>query len=167
MALSSTIKVNIAATQTNPLDLGTGSFPAAASAALTLANGTGNGQADVLFSDQRTITASSNEDLDFAGVLVGAFGATATFARLKVLYVKAATANVNNVVITRPAANGVPIFAAASDAISVRPGGVFLWACTDATGVVVTAATADLINISNSGAGTSVVYDIVAIGASV
>lgn len=166
MALASTVKVNINAVQTNPLDLGTGTFPAAISVALSLATGTGNGQADVLFSDTRTVAISSSEDLDLAGVLVGAYGATATFARIKVVCIKAAAANTNNVLVSRPA-NGVVLFSASGDEIAVRPGGVFLWACTDATGVLVTAATGDLLHIANSGAGTSVDYSVIIIGASV
>jgi len=60
----------------------------------------------------------------------------------------------------------VPLFLAASDGISVRPGGLFCWAAPDATAVAVTAGTGDLLAIANSGAGTSVTYDVVIIGSS-
>jgi hypothetical protein len=68
--------------------------------------------------------------------------------------------------VTRPAANGVPFMLAAGDGVALPPGGTFLWVAPTAAGVAVTAATADLIDIVNSGAGTSVTYDIVIVGAS-
>ena len=166
MALTSKIALSVVANLTGTADLVTPSAPLTLQKTIRLASGTGAGQADLVFSDQRTIAASGNEDLDLAGVLSSALGSTLTFARVKALVVAAAAANANNVIITRPASNGVPIFAAASDAISVRPGGLFAWAASDATAVAVTAGTGDLINISNSGAGTSVTYDVVIIGAS-
>jgi hypothetical protein len=43
--------------------------------------------------------------------------------KLKLVYVFADPTNVNNVVVTRLAANGVPLFAAAGDALAVLPGG--------------------------------------------
>jgi len=121
----------------------------------------------VIFTDTRTLTASATENLDFAGTLTDAYGATVTMARLKALIVVAATGNTNDVQISRPAANGVPLFLAASDAIPVRPGGLFAWACADATAIVVTAGTGDLVTITNSAGTTSVTYTVIAIGASV
>lgn len=166
MALTASAKLIFNGTHTSALDLGTASMPISLIQTLTWSDGTGSGNADRVFTDTRTITASSNEDIDLSGALTNAYG-TVTFARLKLLIITADSANTNNVVITRPASNGVPLFAAASDAISVRPGGFFAWGCTDATAVVVTAGTGDLINISNSSSGTSVTYSIVALGTSV
>lgn len=166
MALDSRLTVRATCTQTSALDLGTASLPLDFSRALRLRDGTGADQADLLWTDQRTLSASANEDLDLAGSLSDAFGSTLTFARIKGLIVAASSANTNNVVVSRPASNGVPIFGAASDAISVRPGGLLAWVAPDATAVAVTAGTGDLINIANSSSGTSVTYDIVLIGAS-
>lgn len=166
MALATRIKLSVESTQTNPLDLETPTAPLVYSSDISLATGTGAGLADMKWSDQRTLTASATEDLDLAGSLTGPLGTTLTFARLKALFVKAASTNTNNVVISRPAANGVPLFAAASDAISVLPGGWFGWVAPNATGVVVTAGTGDLITLTNSAGGTSVVYDVIIIGAS-
>lgn len=166
MALTSSIKATISATESSALDLGSRSFPVNVARAITLATGTGNGQSDVIFSDQRTLTASATENLDLAASLTGAFGNTLTFARLKAILVYAATGNTNNVNVIREGTNGVPFFLALADGVAVRPGGVFLLACSDATGYVVTAGTGDLITFTNSGAGTSVTYDVVLIGAS-
>jgi hypothetical protein len=166
MALSATIKAGINATQTAPVDLGTASFPLNVSTSLALTDGTGSGQADRMFSDTRTLAASATEDLDLSGTLTNAFGVTVTFARIKAIYVTADSGNTNNVNVTRPASNGVPIFLAAGDGIPVRPSGVFVWACTDATGVAVTAGTGDLLTFTNSSGSTSVTYSVVIIGAS-
>ncbi len=166
MALNSSITLTIAANLTKALDLLTSEGRLAIQKAVILTSGVGANQADKVFSDTRTITASATDSLDLAGTLLDALGDAFTPARIKALYVFAASANTNNVNVTRPATNGVPLFLAASDGIPVRPGGLFMWLAPDATGIAVTATTADLIDIVNSGAGTSVTYDILIIGAS-
>lgn len=165
MSLSATVKASISARQTNPLDLGAGTFPLDVIASVAFEDGAGANQSDLLFSDRRTIAASGSENLDLAGVLSSAFGATLTFARIKAILVKAASGNTNNVNVTRPASNGVPLFLAASDGIAVQPGGAFLWVAPSAAGVVVTAGTGDILTVANSGGGTGVTYDIVILGA--
>jgi len=165
MALDSRINVAVIANLTSPLDLATGSVPLSQSADVPLINGTGSGQADRIWHDQRTIAASGTDSLDLKGSLLDAFGAAFTPAKLKAIYVKAASANTNNVVITRPSSNGVPWASAAGDAVPVLPGGVIAWVAPGA-GITVTADTGDLIDIVNSGGGTSVTYDIVLIGTS-
>lgn len=166
MALTTKIVTQVIATLTSPKDLSTPTDALDYTQRITLTSGTGLGAADLLWHDQRTLVASANEDIDLAGVLVGTLGGTLTFARIKGLIVAAASGNVNNVNVARPAANGVPLFLAASDGLVVRPGGLVAWFAPDATGVAVTAGTGDLLNIANGGAGSSVVYDIVVIGAS-
>lgn len=166
MALSTKLTASLVATLTDALDLSTASDPLSYAARYDLTSGTGAGQADMLWHDRRTLSASATEDLDLAGVLVNAFGDTQTFARIKLVLVGAATGNTNNVNLTRPASNGVPLFLAAGDGIPVRPGGTFVWVATDATAVAVTAGTGDLLTFTNSAGSTSVTYDVVLIGAS-
>jgi len=167
MALNNTkLTVSLASTQTNPLDLATGQTPLSYIKSIALSSGTGTNQADRIWHDQRTLAASGSENLDLAGALTDSFGATITFARIKMVLVVASAANTNSVTVSREATNGVPLFLAASDGISVRPGGLFCWAAPDATAVAVTAGTGDLLAIANSGAGTSVTYDVVIIGSS-
>lgn len=165
MPLTTVIEAEINANLTSALDLGTAAYPSDVLTRLTLTSGTGNNQADLVFNDTRTVIASGTDALDLAGVLTGPLGGTLTFVKLKAVMVRAAVANANNVRLNRPATNGVPLFLAASDGIDIPPGGVFLWAAPVA-GVTVTAGTGDLINIDNSGAGTSVTYDVVIIGTS-
>lgn len=166
MTLSAKFVTSLVATLTNPLDLSTPDDSLDYVKRITLANGTGANQGNMMWHDQRTLAASATEDLDLAGSLTNAFGATQTFARIKAIIVYAATGNTNNVNVTRPAANGVPLFLAAGDGIPVRPGGLFMWISPDATGVAVTAGTGDLLTFTNSAGSTSVTYDVILIGAS-
>jgi hypothetical protein len=165
MTLVTTIRAGVSGTLTQALDHGTVAFPFTWAADVNIASGIAAGQADVVFSDQRTLTASSNEDLDLAGSLSAPTGGTITIVKLKAVLLKAAAANTNNVVISRGASNGVPLFGGVSQSIAVLPGGFFLWVAPGA-GITVTPATGDLINIANSGAGTSVTYDITFVGTS-
>ncbi len=165
MALTTTITAQVEATLTNALDLGTVTYPLSYRQRTSLASGTASGSADRVFTDTRTIAASSNEDLDLAGSLTGPLGTTVTIVKLKLILVTAAAGNTNAVRVTRPASNGVPLFLAASDGIDVLPGGCFLWQAPGA-GVTVTASTGDLINIANSSSGSSVTYDVVIVGTS-
>ncbi|MFE3578714.1 hypothetical protein [Streptomyces vinaceus] len=137
--------------------------------AVHLDSGTGVGKADRIFHDQRTLAASANETLDLAGTLTDNLGVTTVFARVKAIIIQAAAANANNVVV---GANGSADFVGllnAAGTITLRPGMWFAAAASsaDATGMAVTATTADMIKIANSGAGTSVTYDIIVIGSSV
>lgn len=166
MALATDIQLKFAATLTSALDLVTASVPLSVSERFKWASGTGSDQADLIFHDQRTLSASATEDLDLAGSLSSALGATLTFARLKAILVVAASTNTNNVNVTRPASNSVPLFLASNDGIAVRPGGLFLWVAPDSTAAAVTAGTGDLITFTNSAGSTSVTYDVVLIGAS-
>jgi hypothetical protein len=167
MPLTSLLNVAVLAELSNLLDLATASVPLNVSRAYQTANGTGLGQADRIFHDRRTLSASANEDLDLAGSLTDPFGATITFARIKALLVAADTANTNNVIVGAAASNQFLTWVGAgTHTVTVRPGGLLLLAAADATAYAVTAGTGDLLRIANSAGGTSVTYDIVLIGAS-
>jgi hypothetical protein len=167
MALGTTqVAVTVSSSQVTTLDLGDATFPISFTQAISLLNGTGAGQADRVFTDTRTLTASAAESLDLAGALTDAFGATVTFARIKTVIVAALATNTNDVQVTRPASNGVPLFMAAGDGIPVRPGGAFAWFCSDVTGIAVTAGTGDLLTLTNSAGTTSVTYTILIFGCS-
>lgn len=167
MPLNTKLLVDLDADYTSPLDLSTTINSLGFTRQFSLATGTGAGQADRIWHDERTLTASSVEDLDLAGSLVDAFGVTLTFARVKGLMVYANPANTNNVVIGNVTNGIVGWFGAATHSIAVRPGGLFTIFASDATAYVVTPTTADLLHVANSGAGTGVTYDVVIIGSSV
>ncbi len=167
MALDTTLKLLVGATQTKVADLATASFPLAKTYALALASGTGANQADLLFSDTRTLSASSSEDLDLAASLADVFGATLTFVKVKAIIIRADPGNTNNVIVGGAASNQfVGPFGSATHTIAIAPGGFFAICRGDVTGWGVTAGTGDLLKIANSGSGSSVSYDIIIIGTS-
>jgi hypothetical protein len=130
---------------------------------VNFANGTGNSQADLFWDDTRTLATATAESLDLAGSLSKALGGTLTLVGLKAILVTAASANTTNLTVGGGATT-VPLFTATNDSITVRPGGAFLWVAPN-TGVVVTATTADLLEISNA-AGASATYSIMVVGTS-
>lgn len=164
--VTATIRLAIDATLTGSGDLGNPKQRVAIEELLDLAAGTDAiNKADILFQDTRTLLASANEDLDLAGALSNAFGASVASAELVLLFIKAHDANTNNVNVTRPASNGVPIFLAAGDGRAIKPGNFLL--ITDESGIAVTAATGDLINVANSAAGSPVTYDVLVLARTV
>lgn len=170
MTLSTNIRVSVAAKQSSTLDLGSSDANISKNITVNLGSGTAAGQADRMYSKTNTLTASANVDLDLAGGVTDANGATITFAKVKTLLVKAADGNTNNVIVGGAPSNGwVGPFGAATHTVTVRPGETKLLACCgegDLNGYAVTAGTGDLLRIANSGAGTSVSYDIVIVGTS-
>jgi hypothetical protein len=168
MPATGKITVHVNGSQTAPLDLGTATFPFSTSGEANYAAGTAAGQIDRVFTDTRTLAASATENIDLAGVHTDAFGATLTFAKVRAIYVSAASGNTNDVQVTRPASNGVPWLMAAGDGIALRPGAFLAWASGtgDTNSVAVTPATGDLITFTNSAGTTGVTYTVVILGTS-
>jgi hypothetical protein len=156
------ISLHISAKETGTGDLGTPAMLAKIEKLLSFTPGTAaDGQANILFSDERTLAASATEDLDLAGALTSAIGTAIAAAEIVFIYVEAASGNTNDVQVTRPAANGVPIFMAAGDGVALKPGDFFCLSNDD--GYTVTAATGDLLTFTNSAAGTAVTYKVLII----
>lgn len=163
--LAASIAVSVKAQLDNSLDLGGASYPLAISKSVVLTNGTGANQAKDMFTDRRTLAASTSEDLDLSGVLTNAFGASIAFTKIRALIISSAADNVNDVVIGGHAtAACASFFGDVTDKLKVKPGGTVALIAPDAAGYAVTAVTADLLKITNGGAGTPVTYDIVIIG---
>mgnify|MGYP003576115808 CR=1 FL=1 len=100
MTLGVSIRHNVTAKWTNTVDLGESRAGRLLDIALTLTDGVDAGEVDRAFIDTRTIAASGTDDLDLAGTtLVDAFGVAQAFARVKGLWVRAAAANTNLVVV--------------------------------------------------------------------
>lgn len=161
------IRFTMALTHVGANDIGSPKMPVSVDKILSLIAGTdAANKANVMFSDRRTLAASANEDIDLAGALTDAFGATITAAEVVAIFVSAASGNTNSVNVTRPASNGFAgPFLAAGDGVSIKAGE---WqAFVSQSGWAVTAGTGDLLNFANSGAGTSATYDIVIVGRTV
>ncbi len=163
--LTATLTAAISALYQGTHDVGDLAHNARPGATISLASGTGANQANAMWADTRTLTASSTENLDLAAVLTDAFGTALTFTKVKAILVMAAAGNTNNVVLGGAASNAfINWVGDATDVINIRPGGVFMLAAPDATAYAVTASTGDILKVANSSSGTSVTYTIVIIG---
>ena len=120
-------------------------------------------QVDFFWSDERLVTTGATDSIDVAGSLTSLLGGTVTFARIKGILLlnsqNSGVANTTALSLARPGANGVPIFDAASDQITISPGGRILLENPSAAGWAVTAGTGDLISVVNA-AGASNTYRI-------
>jgi hypothetical protein len=163
MALTTQINFSIIASLTNPADFGTTTFPLTYNKGFMLASGVGLNQADMIWSDQRTLGSGANEDIDLAGSLTSHISGTLTLARVKGLWIYASSANTVNLTVSRPASLGAALFSAAGDALVLKPGGAFFWLDPSAAGVTITGGSTDLVVNILAGAASSV-YDIVVIG---
>jgi hypothetical protein len=167
MALTSGVNVQLDALLTSALDLTTVSSPLTIAQHYPLTSGTGANQADKVWSDTRTLAASGTENLDLAGVLVDAFGATITFVKVKAMLIRAASGNTNDVLVGGHATTAfVNWVSDPTDVVVVKPGGLFLLVAPNAAGYGVTAATGDLLKVTNSAGTTGVTYDVAILGTS-
>lgn len=172
MSLSALISASIDATLSDDAatgDLSTASAASAATKSVTsvrLTDGTGAGQADLLFADTRVLTASTSEDLDLAGVLTDIFGNTVTAVRIKAILIQAAAANTTDVIVGA-GTNAWETLLNDTGTLTLPPGAAFLATAgvADATGWTVTAGTGDILQVEETG-GEDVTYNILVIGAS-
>lgn len=125
--------------------------------------GTANGEADLVYADSGTISASGTQTFDLAGSLTAPTGAAAIFVEVSAIIVAAAPGNTNNVLV-HGGSNPVP-FITSSGTVIVRPGAFYVLTAPGA-GVAVTASTGDIVTLANSSSGSSVAYDIFVVGRS-
>lgn len=162
---TSTINLQFQVQPTRALDLVSIAAPLSYAKTFTWTSGAGADQAQQMFTDSRTLTASTTETLDLAGSLTNGFGQTITFTEICAIYIEALSANTNNVLVGGAgSAQFINWVGASSDIVTVRPGGILLLVARDADGYAVTAATGDILKMWNSSSGTSVTYKIVIIG---
>jgi hypothetical protein len=130
--------------------------------ALTLAEGTGVGQFDLVYAAEHTIASASNLDLDLAGALEDGLGGAVVFAELVALQIinEAEDGTVNTTAITVGGGSNPfdGFWGTAGDQIVLNPSDMFLIAGRGAAGIgAVTADTADILRIANaSGAAAKV-----------
>lgn len=165
MALSGSLRITLQALLSGTADIGSREQDVNYTVARPFTSGTGANQADLAFTDTRTLSASATENLDLAGGLTDALGNTLTFASVKALIIVAAAGNTNDVVVGGAASNAwATPFGDATDTVKVPPGGVLVLADFGATGFAVTAGTGDILKVANGGSGTSVSYDLLIVG---
>jgi hypothetical protein len=132
---------------------------------LDMVTGTGASQSDLVWSDTRSLVATS-ESIDLAGTLTSQLtGATVTFAEVTAIIIRNnATTTAYKLLVGGAAANQfINWVAAANDIVHIGPGGIFVLT-SPVDGFAVTAGTGDILKI-DSGAVT-ISYSIVVIGRS-
>ena len=160
MTVQAELRARFSAIETGTNDFGGPRFAPTIESILKFTHGVGANQADILWADERTLAASATEDIDLAGVLTNAFGATINAAELVGLLVIAAAGNTNNVVLG-DATQPIPLFGGTNPTFAVKPGGFFFVAAPNAAGLLtVGAGSTDDLKITNSGSGTAVTYQI-------
>ena len=137
-------------TERSALDLGNADMMVNKAFSNTFTDGTGDDQVDLVFTDQRTINASSDDELDLYGSLTDAFGNTLNFAKVKVIVIKASAANSNNINIGGSASNPFDgPFLSSSDIHVLQPDGIYVTTAPN-TGYTVTASTGDICGLARS-----------------
>lgn len=170
MGLSSKIRFHLEATQTGPNDFG-GLFTPLLSHLVTLGDGTTATNADVLFTDERTVATASNDDIDLNGLLTNAFGQTVSMVEIVAILIinapRSGVANTTNLTVGGGTNPVVGWLGGTTPTLGpIRPGGAFMRAESDGAGMcVVTPGTGDILRVANS-AGASATYQIAVIGRS-
>ncbi|WP_441268681.1 hypothetical protein AB7G19_29985 [Bradyrhizobium sp. 215_C5_N1_1] len=163
-SLNTIVRASIAATNRKTLDGRDVVDRMPDAADVQLASGTGYGKADIAFMDTRTLAASTSENLDLAGALLDAFGATINAAKVKAIMIENPEASLSTLTVGAAASNTFNgPFSGATHSVDLKPGDRALF--VSRTGWTVTAATGDLLKVAN-GAGGSVNYNIEIIAAS-
>lgn len=164
MALTTYLDLVLRGTQTNPLDLVTGSTSFNINKGDSLSDGTGAvDTADLLWTDTRTLNATT-ENIDLAGVLTSVYGATITAARVKCLLIHNKSTTVGHTLtIGGAASNTFLLFADATDKFTLGPNEIFLYWGPSAAGKAVTASTGDILKMETS---HNFSYDIAIVAAS-
>lgn len=130
-------------------------------------SGTTDNKQDLIWSDRRTLVATS-EQLDLAGVLTAALGGSAiTMVEVRgIAIVNRATSATSRLKLgagANPSFAG--LFVATGDIILIPASGLFLWhAPLDGGGLTVTASTGDMLTLDSAAA--TITYDIVVWGVS-
>ncbi len=166
MALTSSVSLTITTNETNPLDLCTPTSKTSITYSDSLTSGIDRDQADTTFSDTRTVTTGSNDDVDLSGGIIGSFNNTPVLQGIKSIYIKNRSA-VCTLVIGAAASNAWEGWTSEmGSTVKIVPGGViWLYGGPDIDGYAVVPGSADILRVHNSGA-ESASYDIVVIGIS-
>lgn len=165
--LSLDVQARLAWVFLDGLDLSTVQDDSALEFKLSLSDGTGANEADKIWHDRRTLSASASETLDLSALTHTLFGSTVTIdlAKVKCLFIKnRATSPGDELVIGGAASNAfeVPFGNVAGGVVAVGPNSPLLLAnLTDGW----TVGSDVNLKIANTGSG-DITYDIVIVGTS-
>ncbi len=162
---TSSIKLNVNATLSSAVDIGSASQSIAYAKTLSFTDGTGANQINAVWQDSRNVAASTADDIDVAGGLTDAFGNTLTLTKVKGIIVFSYAANGDNLKIGGDATAALINWVDdATDEIILAPGGMFMIGNPSAAGYAVTATTGDILQITNVDSGAAADYDIILFG---
>lgn len=147
MALSARIGASVVFTLTGAPDQGSAKAEVEHAIARTIANGTGNSQADIAWHDEFTIASNTSVDVDLAPV-TDALGAAKTPVEITTLLIESDAANTTDLTIGGATAEFQAFFAAAGDKAVIKPGGFLL--VHNPVGWAIAAGTTDDLAIANS-----------------
>jgi hypothetical protein len=159
--------VKLTAEQTGGSDFGGPHFMPEIKKTLQLAAGTAANQADVLWTDKRSVASGANDDIDLAGALSDAFGQVITMAEVVALVVMPDAANTTVLSMGGGSNSWTAPWLATGDGIKLSPGAMLVLAAPDANGLgPVVAGTGDVLRIANA-AGPTANYSIAVLARSV
>lgn len=162
MALTTSLSVMVNAAHTKVADLRTLSDPIVMSLTAALADGSGADKASKVFCDERTLTTGATEDLDLAGVLTDGFGATITFTKIRLIFIKADAANTTTLTVGN-GANPFVFLGAGAHTVTLDAKDAFVLYKPGVNGIAVTAGTGDVLKLANA-AGASATYQVILVG---
>lgn len=129
------------------------------------ANGTATSQANEWFHDQRTVAATTADNLDLAGSLTNKFGETLTFTTIKLIFFRIISPDGTKELHIGPRGQTNPWqgpWGGTGATVYSRTMGIFLWFDNYGYGTI-TAGAADVLGVYNAGSG-SLTYDVIIIG---
>lgn len=132
----------------------------------TLSDGTGDAQANKLYTATRTITGASTADaLDLAGGLTDIFGNTLTFTSIKAILIQNMNTTSGDDLTVGGGTNPITSLWNGSTTAKARIKAGGCWFMSSRyDGFAITAGTADILTVEHHGATSQLTYDIMIIG---
>jgi len=167
ISFSGQIKIDVAGSHINTLDLGVTTDAVADAITQAFANGAGENQANKFFHDQVSVPASSSKTVYLNGTSqeTDGLGQALAITKLKALVIKS-NATLDKLTLgnsTKP----VPLFSSgAADTFDIHPLGMFLATWPTAAGLALVANSSDELKLAHEGVSSSAVTaDIYVFGA--
>ncbi len=166
--------VNVGWTYENVLTWANSSNTSSFSYSRSFTNGTTANKCDLIYILQTTLAPSTTLNIDLASGITDIFGNTLLFARVKLIYLKHKTDTTSSgVTIGGHATTALANWISSADTlandqpkITVRNGGTFYLCAPDATAYAVTAASADVLKLTNADGTNTATYEMVIAGSS-
>lgn len=163
--LSANVKMSVVAKLHNDsLDIGNADYNVNEVVYKAFTNGATTGLANALWTDERTIGISADDDIDFSGGITDAFGTSLALTAIKAIMIEANANNTVSLIVGGDTTtNLVGLFGTDTDTMLIKPG-ASQCLLMPTTGYPVTAATADKLRFTNSSGAATISYKISVIG---